>query len=108
MNEQERIERSQMRAQSPAAGIESLKPSRDEVAIYKHLKLHEAIMSIEIVVNDIDLLRNKIKGVGEDGEKAPQPDLPTLQQVLDDGPEYIFKKTDELREKINEIDSLLF
>ncbi len=76
----------------------------------KHLAMHEAIRRIALVIDKIDALIGNIRG-------TPPPDepdvevkeiLPSLEQVLDHGPDNINEKIDIMVQKLDEIQGVLF
>ena len=79
----------------------------------KHIAMHEAIRRIDSLIYKIDALIDNIRGVPSPKEpdvdvKDVKETLPSLEQVLNHGPDNINEKIDIMLQKLDEIQGVLF
>ena len=76
----------------------------------KHVEIHSAIGRISMVSERLDVLMERITetSVPRDPEVSAKEGPPSLEQVLNSGPDRINFKIDEMLRKIDTITELLF
>ena len=80
-----------------------------EVRQEHHRSLDEAIQALNILKNQICLLRDRINDTPQpDDEKTTGRESPSLAAILESGPQAIREYHNSCRDLVNEIEGLLF
>ena len=84
---------------------------KEEVALQKHIELHQAILHIDSIVTHLDGLLCKLQGTKEEASLSQSPDAvisPTFEEVLNASPSDIRGLVEQAHGRIERIVSILF
>ena len=83
--------------------------AQSTVSKEKHVMLHSSITTLEMTVDSVSNIIDRITGSPANEKVPPPPDRnPSLFDILEHGPERIDQTCREIETKLQEISNLLF